>query len=155
MAASCLNEKASLYDKAKHLGFEFEVSKSGTYWSMQATMKSLVNNIIALCFGGKKEQLGLPETKYALWTIYCWSVHKSEEFRTWMKKAHPTIIICFVPGGCMGLWQPLDIGIQRVLKQSMKRSAHKDIVTEVTTQLKSGTPVAELQLDTTLPTLRN
>jgi hypothetical protein len=30
-------------------------------------------------------------------------------------------------------WQPLDVGIQRVLKQRMKRSAHKDIVTEVTT----------------------
>ena len=72
-----------------------------------------------------------------------------------MKKAHPTIIICFVPGGSTGLWQPLDVGIQHVLKQSMKQSAHKDIVTKATTQLKSGMPVAELKLDTTLPTLQN
>src|SRR5882762_7873706 len=72
-----------------------------------------------------------------------------------MKKAHPTTIICFVPGGCTGLWQPLNVGIQCVLKQSMKQSAHKDIVTKATTQLKSRTPVAELKLDTTLPTLQN
>jgi hypothetical protein len=155
MATSYPNKKAPLYDEAKHQGFEFEPLKSETYWSMQATMKSLVNNIIAPYFDGKKEQLGLPETQCALWTIDCWSIHKSEEFCTWMKKAHPTIIICFVPGGCTGLWQPLNVGIQCVLKQSMKQSMHKDIVTKATTQLKSGMPVAELKLDTTLPTLRN
>jgi hypothetical protein len=118
-------------------------------------MKSLVNDIIAPYFDAKKQELGLPQTQSSLWTIDCWLVHKSEEFRTWMKNSHPTIIICFVPGGCTGLWQPLDVGIQRVLKQSMKRSAHKDIVTETITQLNSGTPATMLRLDTTLPTLRN
>ena len=56
-------------------------------------------------------------------------------------------------GGCTGLWQPLDVGIQHVLKQSMKWSAHKDIVTEVITQLNSGTSATMLKLDTTLGTL--
>jgi hypothetical protein len=37
----------------------------------------------------------------------------------------------------------------------MKRSAHKDIVTETITQLNSGTSAAILKLDTTLSTLRN
>jgi hypothetical protein len=122
---------------------------------MQATMKSLVNNIIAPYFNSKKEQLGLLETQCALWKIDYWLVHKSEEFCIWMKKAHPTIIMCFVPGGCTGLWQPLNVGIQCVLKQSMKQSVHKDIITEATTQLKSRMPVTELKLDTTLPTLQN
>ena len=54
IAASCPNKKALLYNKAKHLGFEFEPLKLGTYWSMQATMKSLVNNIIAPYFDSKK-----------------------------------------------------------------------------------------------------
>src|SRR6202040_1845019 len=72
-----------------------------------------------------------------------------------MKKAHPTIIICFVPGGCTGLWQPLDVGIQRVLKQSMKRSAHKDIVDETIAHLDAGTPLGMFKLDTTLGTLRD
>jgi hypothetical protein len=153
--ASCPSKKAALYDEPQHLGFKFEPSKSGTYWSTQATMKSLVNDIIAPYFDRKKTTLGLPPTQCSLWTINCWSVHKSEEFRGWMKETHPTIIICFVPGGCTGLCQPLDVGIQHVLKQSMKRSAHKDIVTETITQLNSGTPAAMLKLDTTLGTLRN
>jgi hypothetical protein len=153
--ASCPSKKAVLYDEAQRLGFKFEPSKSGTYWSTQATMKSLVNDIIAPYFNSKKTALGLPPTQCSFWTIDCWSVQKSEEFRGWMKETHPTIIICFVPGGCTGLWKPLDVGIQRVLKQSMKRSAHKDIAAETITQLNSGTPAAMLKLDKTLGTLRN
>jgi hypothetical protein len=99
------------YDEAERLGFKFEPSKSWTYWSTQATMKLLVNNIIAPYFDATKGELRLPPTQCLFWTIDCWSVHKSDEFRSWMKKTHPTIIICFVPGGCTGLWQPLDVGI--------------------------------------------
>jgi hypothetical protein len=43
--------------------------------------------------GQKKEKLGMPLTQCSLWMIDCWSIHKSEEFHTWMKTAHPTIII--------------------------------------------------------------
>ncbi|KAJ7149283.1 hypothetical protein C8R43DRAFT_828505, partial [Mycena crocata] len=45
--------------------------------------------------------------------------------------------------------------IQRVLKLSMKRSAHRDIVDEATKQLAAGIPADELKLDTTVGTLRN
>lgn len=72
-----------------------------------------------------------------------------------MKKEHPTIIISFVPGNCTGVWQPLDVGIQRVLKQSMKRSAHKDIVDETMVHLDSGVSLEAFKLDTTLGTLRD
>lgn len=153
--ASCPSLESAQYRDAITLGFKFEPSKTKTYWSTQATMKSLVNDIITPHFDKKKRELGLPPTQCSLWTIDCWSVHKSEEFRTWMKETHPTIIISFVPGGCTGLWQPLDVGIQRVLKQSMKRAAHKDIVTETMAQLDAGRAAAALKLDTTLGNLRN
>jgi hypothetical protein len=48
-------------------------------------MKSLVNEIIAPYFDTKKEELTLPTSQCALWMIDCWSVHKSEEFCSWMK----------------------------------------------------------------------
>ena len=92
-------------------------------------------------------------TQYSVWKIDCWSVHKSDEFLSWMKKHHPTIIVIFVPGGTTSVWQPLDVGIQRVLKLSMKRSAHRDIVNEVATQMEAG--VTEIKLDTTIKTLRD
>jgi hypothetical protein len=153
--ASCPSKKARRRAEAEEHGFKFEPSHSHTYRSTQATMQSLVNDIIAPYFDKKKHELGLPSSQCTLWMIDCWSVHKSEEFRDWMKKTHPTIIISFVPGNCTGVWQPLDVGIQRVLKQSMKRSAHKDIVVETMTHLDSGTPASMFKLDTTLGTLRD
>jgi hypothetical protein len=154
-SASCPSKGARRYNEAKDQGFKFEPSQSHTYWSTQATMQLLVNDIIAPYFDRKKEELGLPPTQCSLWMIDCWSVHKSEEFRGWMKTRHPTIIISFVPGNCTGVWQPLDVGIQRVLKQSIKRSAHKDIVDETMAHLDSGTPASTFKLDTTLGTLRD
>jgi hypothetical protein len=155
MTVSCPSKKAAQYDEAAALGFKFELSKSGTYCSMQATMRSLINDIIAPYFDKKKETLGLPQSQCSFWTIDCWSVHRSEEFLSWMNQEHPTIIICFVPGGCTGLWQPLDIEIQHALKQSMKWSAHRDIINKTTTQLDSGISATMLKLDTMLGTLRN
>jgi len=118
-------------------------------------MKSLVNKIIAPYFDTKKEELTLLTSQCALWMIDCWSVHKSEEFHSWMKGAHSNIIISFVPGNLTGLVQPLDVGIQCVLKQSMKRSAHKDIVNEMMAHLDSGKPLGAFKLDTTLGTLHD
>lgn len=61
----------------------------------------------------------------------------------------------FVPGGCTGIWQPLDVGIQRLLKLSIKRSAHRDIVDEALRQIKAGKVAHDIRLDTTVGTLRD
>jgi hypothetical protein len=118
-------------------------------------MQLLVIEIIVPYFARKKEELNLLPSQCSLWMIDCWSVHKSEEFWGWMKKNHTNIIISFVPGNMTGVAQPLDVGIQHVLKQSMKRSAHKDIVDETMAHLDSGTPTSTFKLDTTLGTLRD
>jgi hypothetical protein len=154
-AASCPSPGARRYEEAVCLGFKFEPSRSHTYWSTQKTMKDLVNDIIAPYMDDTKVELNLPPSQCSLWKIDCWSVHKSEEFRDWMKETHPSIIISFVPGNCTGVWQPLDVGIQRVLKQSIKRSTHKDIVDETMAHLDSGKPSKTFKLDTTLGTLRD
>lgn len=148
--------KSRLYDEAMKRGFKFVPSGTKTYWSNLNTMKSLVNDIIAPYFNAKRKDLGLPSTQKALWKIDCWSVHKSEEFRTWMKKTHPNIIIIYVPGGCTGLWQPLDVAIQRPLKLSLKRSGHLDMVNEVTEQLtQPEVDPRTVKVDTTVGVLRD
>jgi hypothetical protein len=72
-------------------------------------MRDLVDTIIAPYFERTKKLLHLPATQASVWKIDCWSVHKSSEFLDWMKKNHDSIIIIFVPGGCTGIWQPLDV----------------------------------------------
>lgn len=152
--ASCPDHKLQFYKEAEQLGFRLEPSKSDTYWSTMATMKSLVDNIIAPYFSHKKDELGIedPDKQYSIWKIDCWSVHKSKEFLPWMRTTHPKILIIFILGNCTCIFQPLNVGIQRVLKQSIKCSAHSDIVEEVTAQL-SDPDIKEVHLDVTIKTL--
>jgi hypothetical protein len=118
-------------------------------------MRQLVNGIIAPYFEAAKKKLNLRPSQVSIWKIDCWSVHKSREFLDWMKKHHPNIVILFVPGGCTGVWQPLDVGVQRLLKLSIKRSAHRDVVEEALQQIRAGKPPHEIKLDTTVGTLRD
>lgn len=145
------------YDEAMSLGFRLESSCTDNYWSTMTTMKSLVDNIIAPYFDRQKKALGIesPELQSSSWKIDCWSVHRSVEFLTWMKVTHPNIIVTFVPGNCTCVFQPLDVGIQRVLKQSMKCSCHRDVVAEISEQLAKKKAADAIRFDTTVGTLRN
>ena len=154
-ALSCPSPKAPGIAEAQKLQFKFEASKTKTYWSTQETMRKLVDEIIAPYFNKKKRELGLPNSQDALWKIDCWSVHKSAEFRTWMKKAHKNIIVLFVPGGCTGIWQPLDVGIQYTLKHSLQHSAHRDLIAEVMAHLDGPESDGWITINTTVANLHD
>ena len=66
-------------------GFRFEFSKSKTYWSTQEMMHTFVDKILQLYFSEQKAKLSLPESRKLIWQIDVWSVHRLEEFRSWMK----------------------------------------------------------------------
>lgn len=129
------------YDDAIAKGFLFEYSGMHTYWSTLETMKSLVNNIVALYFECTKKELGLPPDQKSIWQIDVWVIHRSKEFRTWMKLNHETIIILYIPANCTGILQPCDVGIQCLLKHSFKLSYHQDLVIDVTEQSKSQSSI--------------
>jgi hypothetical protein len=100
------------YNNALSAGFLLEFSGTKTYWLNQQTMRSFVDNILAPYFDNEKLKLHLPPCQKVLWQINVWSVHRSNEFRDWMKEYHPRIILNFVPGNCTGVHQPCDVGIQ-------------------------------------------
>src|SRR4051794_40002629 len=45
-----------------------------------------------------------------------------------MHTTHPTILIDFVPGGCTGIVQPCDVGIQCPFKHITNQAFHEDII---------------------------
>ncbi|KAF8240865.1 hypothetical protein L208DRAFT_1230834 [Tricholoma matsutake] len=108
-------------------------------------MQSFVNKILAPYFDGKKQDLGLPKTQCTLWQINIWLVHRSQELWDWMRDKHPMILVDFVPGGCTGIHQPCDVGIQHPLKLSLKCLYHEDVVNQFLTQFdekEDGEPEA-------------
>lgn len=151
--ASLPQPSAPGYTNAQLAGFRFESSESKTYWSTQKTMRTFVSEILVPYCHVEKEKLGLPPTQKSIWRIDVWSVHRSAEFRGWMKTNHPNIILHFVPGGCTGVMQPCDVGIQRILKHSFKRSYHSDIVDEILVQIDHQSQ--SITIDKKLGLMRN
>jgi hypothetical protein len=155
MTSSQPSKVSRSYKEAVEAGFLFESSNTATYWSTQETMRSFVNKLLVPYFKAVKIRLGLPLDQRALWQIDCWSVHRSDEFLGWMRANHPEIIINFVPARMTGHFQPADVGLQRLFKHSMKRTAHDDVVQEVMEKLRQGVLPGEVSVDTKIGVLRD
>jgi hypothetical protein len=72
-----------------------------------------------------------------------------------MRRNHPNILVDFVPAGCTPLWQPCDVGIQRILKHAIKQRCHQDIVNETLRQLNEEVAPKDVILDIKLGVLRD
>ena len=84
---------APYYAETTAAGFRYEYGTKSSYWSTQRTMHSLVDDIIAPYFAAQKDKLALPQDHKSIWQIDVWSVHRSEEFRTWLRTQHPSILL--------------------------------------------------------------
>ncbi|KAF8595651.1 hypothetical protein BDV93DRAFT_456378 [Ceratobasidium sp. AG-I] len=149
------SETAPSLDIAQSLGFLLEFSGTKTYWSTLDTMRSFVSRILVPYFRSQIEIHNLPPTQRCVFQLDCWSVHRSEEFLTWMSTTYPWILLHFIPGGCTGVFQACDTGTQRVVKLAMRRASHEDIVNETSDALKGGCAPSDVINDHTIKTLRN
>ncbi|TFK59470.1 hypothetical protein BDN72DRAFT_780690 [Pluteus cervinus] len=143
------------YQDALGKGFLFNVSNTSTYWSTIETMKKFVDETLTPYFDRIVEEKNLPADQHRIWYIDSWSVHRSDEFLSWMALNHPLIIVIFVPARMTGFFQPCDVGFQRIFKHSLKQSAHEDVVKEVLAKFQKGTKPEAVSLDTTIKVLRN
>ena len=142
-------------NEAKRLQFRFEhTGVTGNHWSNLVTMKSYVRNILSVYFNEQRKLLGRGN-QACIWTIDCWSVHRSQEFRDWMREDYPWILVRYVPGGCTGIFQPCDVGIQRILKHTMKKTALSHIVKETVAHLNKNKDPATILLTKAVGVLRN
>ena len=72
-----------------------------------------------------------------------------------MRQHYPWIWIHYIPANCTGLFQPCDVGIQRILKLAIRRSALKDIVDDTMQQLNAGVEPSKVVFERKLGMVRN
>ena len=72
-----------------------------------------------------------------------------------MYTTYPWIRIHYVPANCTGLFQPCDVGIQRVLKLAIRRSALQDIISDTVKQLDQGIEPNMVTFEKRLPIVRD
>jgi len=68
---------------------------------------------------------------------------------------YPWIQIHYVPANCTGLFQPCDVGIQKVLKPAIRHTALEDIINDTIQQLNSGTDPTGVTFEKRLPVVRD
>ncbi|KAG1837853.1 hypothetical protein DFJ58DRAFT_862112 [Suillus subalutaceus] len=143
-ARSLPSKSTPQFKDAQDLGFQLCFSNTDTYWSTFQLMCDYVRNILVPYWTRQKELIGAPDDQECILQLDVWSVHKSVQFRTWLDQQYPWIKYHFVPGGCTGIAQPCDVGVQCPFK-----------LAESLSLLKKDEAAHVIRLDTTLPTLRD
>ncbi|KAJ8496334.1 hypothetical protein ONZ45_g12488 [Pleurotus djamor] len=102
------------FDEAEQLGFQFTFAaseKKTSHFSTFKTMCEWVDGVlvpfIARTKASDPDLRDVPNQKSILF-IDCYPVHTGTEFRTWLQKNHPNILLLFVPANCTGVFQPAD-----------------------------------------------
>jgi hypothetical protein len=141
-------------NRAKKLGFEWDHNRS-TYWSNQDTMRRYVSRFIVPFFARKKRELGYAVDQVCLVYLDVWSVHRSQEFRNWVRATYPWLWLIYVPGNLTGLFQVCDVGIQRPFKLAVRRAQLQDLVHATTRHLDRGGDETDFSLETRIGPLRS
>jgi hypothetical protein len=128
-------------------GFVF--AQTPTHWSSQGSMRKYIIGMIDPYVRSviKASNGQLPVDQKAVLLIDCWSVHKSEEFLSWMKEEYPHLIILFVPRGTTNKFQPTNTSLNRPFKAVVKVAHHLWYAQDVGQQLQ-GHAVGEIKVGT-------
>ncbi|KIK73987.1 hypothetical protein PAXRUDRAFT_78838, partial [Paxillus rubicundulus Ve08.2h10] len=82
-------------------------------------------------------------------------VHTGEAFHSYVFKEYPYVILCFVPTGCTGIFQPTDVGLNHVIKHQIKQHQTEYLVATHQEQINSSLITEQVKFTTSLPVLRD
>jgi hypothetical protein len=114
-------------------GFLFSTNPKN-HWSNEATMYDFFLKLYGPYRSAMIQEHHLPIDSKVLVYLDCWSVHRSTNMLHWYKSVSWLIII-FVPGGCTPVFQPCDVGLQRMFKRHIRIAASSYFVEEVRNKL--------------------
>lgn len=103
---------ASLAGRA-HLTF------SENHWSSQGTMQEWVSEVLMPYADRCIQQHRLHSDAHIVLLLDVWAVHKSEEFRRFLRTRHPRVHLVFVPANCTSKLQVADVALQRPFKHGV------------------------------------
>ena len=100
-------------------------------------------------------ELQVDQNQKAILLLDCYPVHIGEEFRTYVRETFPNVFLLFIPANCTGIFQPADVGLQRVIKHRLRQSQLQFLVSSHETQVAGGLSPEKVEFTTSLPVLRN
>jgi len=131
---------------------DWHITHSENHWSTADTMSQYLSNILIPYFDEQREALDLPLRQRALVIMDVFRAHRVEDFLTQLK-AHDVEVV-FVPGGCTGELQPLDVSGNSFFKESLSSAFNSWYADQVASALAKGQSAEEFTVDTRLSHLK-
>jgi len=116
----------------------FHLTSSDNHWSTQQTMREYIEHVIEPYRQRKIKEKGLKQDARMVLVIDAWSVHRSEEFRSWIAKNHPLMHLVYVPANCTSHLQVADVVLQKSFKAKLREGFSDWAATLIKQQALSG-----------------
>lgn len=98
---------------------DWDVHFSENHWSNEDTMCRFIDTILVPYINKMRDSLDLPLKQPALCVFDVFAAHRTESFLKKLKKQG--IVVKFIPGGCTGELQPLDLSGNSQFKELVKK----------------------------------
>jgi hypothetical protein len=108
---------------------------SDNHWSSQATMQQYISEVIVPHAEAAIRQHRLDADAKIILVLDVWAVHKSEEFRRFLRSQHPRIHLVFVPANCTSKLQVADVMLQRPFKHGISSRFNEWAAKEISAQI--------------------
>jgi hypothetical protein len=97
------------------------LTHSENHWSNQETMQQYVREVIVPYAERMQLKHTLQSKSHIVLVLDVWSVHKSEEFRRFLRTSFPYIHLVYVPANCTSQLQVADVMLQRPFKHGLRQ----------------------------------
>jgi hypothetical protein len=117
------------------------ITFSHNHWSSQQTMQHWVVEVLLPYAERCIDTFKLRSDAAVILVLDVWAVHKSEEFRRFLRTHHPRIYLVFVPANCTSKLQVADVALQRPFKGSIRRCFNQWAAEQLHQQIEAGAVV--------------
>lgn len=123
-----------------------------SHWSTEDTMVEYVGKVLVPYFTTVRRNLNLAHDHPALVILDVFAAHRTEAFLSKMKENH--IWTRFIPGGCTGELQPLDVAVNDVFKKKLKDRFSTFYAKKVQESLEKGIQLENIKIDLNTSTIK-
>ena len=123
----------------------WDVTHSPNHWSTRETMLEYVDTILSPRMTKRREQLHLEPDAFGLCILDVFAAHRCADFLAKLEAHH--IKCVFVPPGCTGQLQPLDVSTNERFKGHLKEMFSSWYSSKVEEHLNSGETVESVRVD--------
>jgi hypothetical protein len=139
-----------------HPKYEFpdnwDIHHTPNHWSNEASMLHYISEVIVPYVEQTREHLQLGPGQKALALFDVFAAHRCASVRDALAKAN--ILQVFVPAGCTGELQPMDLSVNAEFKAAMKTQFTNFYADKVAACLRDGGDASSVTVDLRLSTLK-